>query len=54
MQARASVGGGRGLLEAAPSALPVIWKLVIGGLTSITVIVLSAVNLQLLGLFPFP
>ena len=45
------MGGGRGLPEAARSALTVILKLVIGGLTSITVIVLSAVNLQLLGWF---
>ena len=45
------MGGGRGLPEAVRSALTVILKLVIGGLTSITVIVLSAVNLQLLGWF---
>ena len=47
--AKAFIGGGRGLAEAAPSALTVILKLVVRGLTGITVIALSAVNLQLLG-----
>ena len=50
--ARAITGGGRGLhVEKAQSALRVILKLVIGGLTSIIFIVLSTVTLQLQGWF---
>ena len=42
---RAFIDGGRGLyVETAPSALTVILKLVIGGLTSVILIVLSTVS----------
>ena len=50
--ARAFIDRGRGLhAEMVPSALTVILKLVIGGLTSIILIVLSTVNLQFQGQF---
>ena len=50
--ARASVGRGRGLrADRAQSALTVILKLVIGGLTSIILNVLGTVNLQFQGPF---
>ena len=50
--ARAFIDGERGLhAETAQSALMVILKLVIGGLTSIISIVLSIVNLQFQGQF---
>ena len=50
--ARAFIGGGRGLqAETAQSALTVILKLVISGLTYITLIVLGAVSIQFQGLF---
>ena len=50
--ARVFIGRGRGLrVEAAQSALTIILKLVIGGLTSIILIVLSTVNLQFHGWF---
>ena len=50
--ARAFIGGGRGLhAETAQSALMVILKLVIGGLTSVILIVLGTVNLQFQGWF---
>ena len=50
--ARAFTGRGRGLrVETAQSALTVILKLVIGGLTSIILIVLSTVSLQFQGQF---
>ena len=46
------IGGGRGLhAETAQSALTVILKLVIGGLTSVVLIVLSTVSLQFQGWF---
>ena len=46
-RARAFIDGGRGLrAETAQSASTVILKLVIGGLTSITVTILSTVSLQ--------
>ena len=45
--ARAFIDGGRGLhAETAQSALRVVLKLVIGGLTSVILIVLSTVSLQ--------
>ena len=45
--ARAFTGGGRGLpAETAQSALTVTLKLVMGGLTSVTLIVLGTVSLQ--------
>ena len=47
MGARAFIDGGRGLhAEIIQSALTVILKLVISGLTSVIVIVLGTVNLQ--------
>ena len=50
--ARAFIDGGRELrVETAQSALAVILKLVIGGLTSIILTVLSTVNLQFQGRF---
>ena len=50
--ARAFIGGGKGLhVETAQSALTVILKLVIGGLTSVLLTVLSTVNLQFQGRF---
>ena len=43
---------GRGLhAEIAPSALRATFKLVVGGLTNILLVVLGIVNLQLQGLF---
>ena len=48
----AFIDGGRGLrAETAQSALTVILKLVISGLTSVILIVLTAVNLQFQGQF---
>ena len=48
--ARAFIGGGRLLhAETAQSALTVIFKLVIGDLTSVILIVLNTVNLQFQG-----
>ena len=50
--ARAFIGGGKGLhVETVQSALTAILKSVIGGLTSILLIVLSTVNLQFKGQF---
>ena len=50
--ARAFIDGGRGLhVETAQSALTVIFKLVLSGPTSITLIVLSTVTLQFQSLF---
>ena len=50
--ARAFIDGGRGLCaETAQSALTVILKLVISGLTSVILIVLTALNLQFQGQF---
>ena len=50
--ARAFIDGGRGLrAETSQSALTVILKLVISGLTSVILIVLTAVNLQFQGQF---
>ena len=44
------IGRGRGLhAETAQSVLTVIWRLVISGLTSVILIVLSAVSLQFQG-----
>ena len=49
---RAFIGEGRGLhAERAQAALTVILKLVIGGLTSVILIVISTVNLQFQGWF---
>ena len=48
--ARAFIDGGRALhAETAQSALTVIFKLVIGDLTSVILIVLNTVNLQFQG-----
>ena len=50
--ARASIGWGRGLhAETASGLLTVILKLVIGGLTSVILVVLSTVNIQIHGGF---
>ena len=50
--ARPFINKGRGLhAETAQSALTVIWKLVIGGLISVILIVLGTVNLQFQGWF---
>ena len=53
--ARTSIDRRRGLhAEMAQSALTVIFKLVIGGLTNVILVVLGIVNLQSrVGLFPF-
>ena len=49
---RAFIGEGRGLhAETAQSALTVILKLVIDGLTSVILVVISTVNLQFQGWF---
>ena len=49
---RAFIDRGRGLhAETARSSLTVIFRLVIGGLTSIILVVLGTVNLQFLGWF---
>ena len=50
---RAFIGQGRGLhAETAQSSWTVIFRLVIGGLTSVISIVLGIVNLQVQGQFP--
>ena len=49
--ARAFIDGGRGYVETAQSALIVILKLVLGGMISVILIVLSTVSLQFQGQF---
>ena len=52
MEFQGCIGGGRGLhAETAQSALTVVLKLVISGLTSVILIVLSTVSLQFQGQF---